>query len=674
MPPKNSIEKQIHALQVALREHNYHYYVMDAPEIPDAEYDRLFRELEALEAANPSYITRDSPTQRVGGEPLSVFTQIKHSVPMLSLGNAFSSQEVEEFEARIQTHLELEEVDFCVEPKLDGLAISLRYERGVLVLGATRGDGSTGEDVTHNVRTIQSIPLKLRGNDVPELLEVRGEIFMPKKGFDELNQRQIALGEKTFANPRNAAAGSLRQLDPKITVDRPLAIYVYGLGQVSEGHAFSTHYQMLEGLKAFGLPMSPEVRLVKGAKGCLAYYSDISDKREELPYEIDGVVYKVNDIHLQKRMGFISRAPRWAIAHKFPAQEEMTTVQGIDVQVGRTGAITPVARLAPVFVGGVTVTNATLHNQDELERKDIRIGDTVIVRRAGDVIPQVVSAVLSKRPAEATPFKLPTHCPICNSEIVRIEGEAVARCSGGLYCPAQQKEAIKHFSSRKALDIDGLGDKLVEQLFEEKRIANIADLFDLKFEDLVNLERMADKSAENLLTAIEKSKETTLPRFIYALGIREVGEATALSLASHFGELKKIEDASEEELQEVPDVGPIVAKHIVRFFKQAHNREIITKLESKIGRLTYTQQAGVQALNKMTFVLTGTLSVMTRSEAKAALQALGAKVSGSVSKKTHYVIAGADPGSKVDKAKKLGVKVLDENDLSKLLKSPEDFV
>lgn len=677
MPQINHIQQQINALRKTLREHNYRYYVMDSPDIPDAEYDRLYRELEVLETENPELIVADSPTQRVGGEPIPLFSQVTHRVPMLSLGNAFTEQEVEDFEGRIKNHLELESVNYCVEPKLDGLAVSLRYENGRLVQCSTRGDGATGEDVTHNVRTIQSVPLMLRGDNIPALLEIRGEVFMPKSGFDKLNQRQVKLGEKPFANPRNAAAGSLRQLDPKVTAGRPLAIYLYGLGQVSEGFEFETHFQMLQGLKILGLPVSPEVKITSGAEGCLSYYADISEKRASLPYEIDGVVYKVDDIKLQQRMGFISRAPRWAIAHKFPAQEEMTTVLGIDVQVGRTGAITPVARLAPVFVGGVTVTNATLHNQDELERKDIRIGDTVIIRRAGDVIPQVVSVVMSRRLNDFQTFKLPERCPICDSDVERIEGEVVARCSGGLYCPAQQKEAIKHFSSRKALDIDGLGDKLVDQLFEEKLITNIADLYHLKLkrEALVKLERMGEKSADNLLLAIEKSKMTTLPRFIYALGIREVGEATALSLANHFGDLDEISETNDDVLQTVSDVGPIVAKHIVRFFHQAHNREVIVKLKAaEIRWPAHTVKAGGQALDKIIIVLTGTLSNMSRGEAKAELQALGAKVSGSVSKKTHYVIAGADPGSKVDKAEKLGVKVLSEDDLTQLLKSPENYV
>lgn len=677
MPQKSNVENRINVLRAEILEHNHRYYVLDDPEIPDSEYDRLLRELQDLESKHPELITPDSPTQRVGAEPLAAFSQVKHSVPMLSLNNAFSEQEIYDFEQRIKDHLDLEDIEFCAEPKLDGLAVSLRYESGHLVLCSTRGDGTTGEDVTHNVRTIHSVPLILRGKNVPELLEVRGEVFMPKKGFDELNQRQLGAGEKVFANPRNAAAGSLRQLDPRITAERPLSIYLYGLGQVSAGFEFSDHYQMLQSLKDLGFPISPEVKLVSGAKGCLTYYQQLSEKRERLPYEIDGVVFKVNDLQLQQRMGFISRAPRWAIAHKFPAQEEMTKVLDIDVQVGRTGAITPVARLEPVFVGGVTVTNATLHNQDELERKDIRIGDTVIIRRAGDVIPQIVSVVASKRPKGTTAFKLPTRCPICDSEVVRIEGEAIARCSGGLYCPAQQKEAIKHYASRKAMDIDGLGDKIVEQLFEEKLIENISDLYNLKDKknELLQLERMGEKSLENLLASIEKSKQTTLARFIYSLGIREVGEATAMALANYFADLDKLKAAGTEALQKVSDVGPVVAAHIEHFFQQPHNLEVIEKIIS--AGVVWPKpeiKTGAQVLDKMTFVLTGTLSNMSRNEAKAELQALGAKVSGSVSKKTHYVIVGSDPGSKVDKAEKLGVKILDEEDFKQLLETPENFV
>ena len=679
MPKSKDISQRIEALRKEIREHNFRYYVEDDPDIPDAEYDRLMRQLEQHEADHPELVTDDSPTQRVGAEPLKAFSQVTHSIPMLSLGNAFSAEEIQDFNQRITESLEVKTIDYAVEPKLDGLAISLRYEGGELVQGATRGDGTTGENVTHNVRTIKSIPLKLRGKDVPPLLEVRGEIFMPKQGFDELNKRQEKNDEKTFANPRNAAAGSLRQLDPKITAERPLTIYVYALGeaknQKGESLSFENHFALLQQLKRWGLPVCPELKKVKGAEGCLKYYDYLSEKRDSLPYEIDGVVYKVNDYDQQQRMGFVAKAPRWAIAHKFPAQEEMTVIEDIDVQVGRTGALTPVARLKPVFVGGVTVTNATLHNQDEIDRKDIRVGDTVIIRRAGDVIPQVVKVVESKRHKGARKFYLPKKCPVCGSEVFKDEGEAVNRCSGGLYCAAQQKEAIKHFASRKAMDIDGLGDKLVEQFFEEKLIENISDLYRLNRSDLVKLERLGEKSVDNLLTSIEKSKKTTLAKFIYSLGIREVGEATAMALANYFLDLEKLKKADAEGLQKVSDVGPVVAKHIEHFFSQQHNLDVIEKIISAgVNWPKPEAKIGGQVLDKMTFVLTGTLSSMGRSEAKAQLQALGAKVTGSVSKKTNYVIAGADPGSKVDKAEKLGVRVLTEEEFADLLVKPEAYL
>jgi len=675
MPKNKSPSQRIDALREQIRHHNYLYYVQDQPEIPDAEYDRLLRELEMLEAEHPDLITADSPTQRVGAEPLKAFKQVKHAVPMLSLSNAFDEQEVDDFNRRVEEQLDLANINYSVEPKLDGLAVSLRYEKGELVLAATRGDGTTGEDVTLNVRTIKSVPLKLLGKNIPALLEVRGEVFMPKKGFDNLNQRQAEAEEKTFANPRNAAAGSLRQLNPKITADRPLSIYVYGLGEISEEVSFKSHFAMLQGLKVLGLPVCPEVEQVTGTEGCLKYYKALGSKRDALPYEIDGVVYKVDDFQQQARMGFVSRAPRWAIAHKFPAQEEMTKILGIDVQVGRTGALTPVARLEPVHVGGVTVTNATLHNQDEIDRKDIRVGDTVIIRRAGDVIPQVVSVVKSHRPDKTRKFHLPSKCPVCGSDVESDEGEAVVRCTGGLYCAAQQKQAIKHFASRKAMDIDGLGDKLVEQFFEESLISNVSDLYSLQFDDLIKLERMGEKSVNNLLEAIDKSKNTTLPRFLYSLGIREVGEATAQALAIYFKSLEPIMAAEEETLQSVPDVGPIVAKHIATFFQQKHNREVIDHLlEAGIKWSAIVESNTKQVLEKKTFVLTGTLSDMGRSEAKAKLQALGAKVTGSVSKKTSFVIAGSDPGSKVDKAEKLGVRVLNEEQFRELLASPEKFL
>lgn len=673
MSKKQSVADRVEQLREEIREHNYRYYVLDDPDIPDAEYDRLMQELQGLEQQHPDLITPDSPTQRVGAKPLTAFDEVKHRVPMLSLNNAFSNDEVQDFDRRIRERLDLDKITYTAEPKLDGLAVSLRYEQGELVQAATRGDGQTGEDVTQNVKTIHSVPLRLRGK-VPDVLEVRGEVFMTLAGFEKLNQQQTQDGNKTFANPRNAAAGSLRQLDSSITAKRPLSIYVYGLGEISKDLNIPTHYQLLEALKDLGLPVCPEVDLVQGPKGCLEYYQQLGDKRTRLPYEIDGVVYKVNDYEQQQRMGFVSRAPRWAIAHKFPAHEEMTKIVEIDVQVGRTGALTPVARLEPVHVGGVTVTNATLHNQDEIDRKDIRVGDTVVIRRAGDVIPQVMSVVMSRRSKKAKKYHLPTQCPICGSDVERDEGEAVVRCTGGLYCAAQQKQAIKHYASRKAMDIDGLGDKLVDQFFDESLIQNVADLYSLKFDDLVKLERMGEKSVNNLLNAIEKSKETTLPRFLYSLGIREVGEATAQAIASHFKSLDAIMDATSETLQKVPDVGPVVAKHIETFFNQKHNQEVIQKLlDAGIHWPKIVASNAKQVLEKKTFVLTGTLSDMTRNDAKAKLQSLGAKVTGSVSAKTSYVVAGAEAGSKLTKAEKLGVKILDENDFQKLLEHPEDF-
>ncbi|MDH5692450.1 MAG: NAD-dependent DNA ligase LigA [Gammaproteobacteria bacterium] len=661
-------KRRIEQLREQIEHHNYQYYVLDNPEVPDAEYDRLMRELESLEQAHPEFVSSESPTQRVGAQPLDSFKQVIHTVPMLSLANAFDEQEVADFDKRIREKLEEDAIQYFAEPKLDGLAISLRYEQGKLVTAATRGDGAQGEDVTQNVRTIQSVPLKLLGKNIPDLLEVRGEVFMPLDGFEKLNQRQRDNEEKTFANPRNAAAGSLRQLDSRITAARPLTIYCYGLGECSETIAQS-HSQLMNKLKAFGLPVNPLGKPCRGTNALLVYYQNLLAQRSQLSYEIDGVVYKVDDFKQQQEMGFVSRAPRWAIAHKFPAQEEMTVVENIDVQVGRTGAITPVARLKPVFVGGVTVTNATLHNQDEVERKDVRIGDTVIVRRAGDVIPEVVSVVLSHRPEKTSKFVLPKTCPECDSEVIRIEGEAVARCSGGLFCPAQRKEAIKHFASRKAMDIDGLGDKLVEQLADGGYIKDMADLYALEVDVLAGLERMGNKSAENLAKALTKSKETTFARFLYALGIREVGEATAASLASHFVSLDALAAANEEQLQAIQDIGPVVARHIVTFFHQPHNREVLLKL-AKAG-IHWPEpkivDASEQRLKGKTFVLTGTLSEMTRDEAKAKLQALGAKVTGSVSKKTDFVVAGTEAGSKLDKANALGVQVLNEKDFIELL-------
>lgn len=666
----SDIRERAEQLREQLNHHNYLYYVLDNPEIPDAEYDRLFRELQQLESDYPALITSDSPTQRVGGTPLKAFNEVRHEIPMLSLGNAFSDEELGDFDRRVRDGLGVAAVRYSAEPKLDGLAISIRYERGVLVRAATRGDGSRGEDVTQNVRTIESVPLRLLGNDWPEILEVRGEVYMPKAGFEALNERQCEKGEKPFANPRNAAAGSLRQLDSRITATRPLSIFCYGVGVVEGVDLPATHSAIMKRLREWGLRICPEQDVVEGVEGCLEFYRKTGELRETLPYEIDGVVYKVDRIDQQQQLGFVSRAPRWAIAHKFPAQEEMTRIEAIDVQVGRTGAITPVARLEPVHVGGVVVTNATLHNQDEIDRKDVRIGDTVIVRRAGDVIPEVVSVVLSRRPDETSRFTLPSRCPECNSAVERIEGEAVARCSGGLYCPAQRKEAIKHFASRRAMDIEGLGDKLVELLVDQGLINDVADLFSLQASQLAGLERMGEKSAANLVAALETSKETTLARFLYALGIREVGEATAHTLAAHFGSLETLERADTESLIEVQDVGPIVADHIHTFFEQPHNLEVIEKLLRAGVSWPEVEkiEEGTLSLKGKTFVLTGTLSTLSRNEAKQRLQALGAKVTGSVSKKTDYVVAGESAGSKLTKAEALGITVLDEDELIKLLR------
>ncbi|MFO7592571.1 MAG: NAD-dependent DNA ligase LigA [Pseudomonadota bacterium] len=664
----DEVQQRVEELRRLIAHHNYRYYALDDPEIPDAEYDRLFRELQQLEQDYPDLITPDSPTQRVGAEPLKGFAEVRHAIPMLSLGNVFSEEELTDFDRRVREGLGVDEVAYCVEPKLDGLAISIRYENGVLVRAATRGDGATGEDVTQNVRTIEAVPLKLYGEDYPEVLEVRGEVYMDKAGFEHLNQRQREKGEKTFANPRNAAAGSLRQLDSRITAQRPLTIYCYGVGVVEGAEMPGRHSEILEKLKQWGLRVCPEIRVVQGAQGCLDYYNEIGERRDSLPYEIDGVVYKVDSLARQQELGFVSRAPRWATAHKFPAQEEMTRLNDVEWQVGRTGALTPVARLEPVHVGGVMVSNATLHNPDEIARKDVRIGDTVIVRRAGDVIPEVVGMVASRRPDDTVPIETPTHCPICGSDVLQDEGEAVPRCTGGLFCSAQRKNAIKHFASRKAMDIDGLGDKLVEQLVDADLIKDVADLYALTREQLAGLERMGEKSAANLVDALEKSKATTLERFLYALGIREVGESTARTLANHFGSLDKVEQAEEAQLLEVEDVGPIVAHHIHTFFRQPHNREVIDKLIAAGVQWPDVErmQAEEQPLAGQTFVLTGSLSTFTRDEAKERLQALGAKVSGSVSKKTGVVVAGEAAGSKLAKAEQLGVEVWDEARLQAL--------
>ena len=663
------VSKRAAELREQLRYHNHRYYVLDDPEIPDAEYDRLLRELQTLETEHPALITPDSPTQRVGAEPIKAFGEVRHEVPMLSLDNAFSVDDMANFDRRVRERLEVDEVQYTAEPKLDGLAVSLLYEHGVLVRGATRGDGSTGEDITQNVRTIASIPLKLMGKKAPAVLEVRGEVFISHAGFRRLNKRADAQEQKRFVNPRNAAAGSLRQLDPRITAQRPLEIYCYGIGRL-EGRALpKCHSDALGLLTDLGLRVYPGIETVMGLDGCNDYYDRMEAQRAKLSFDIDGVVFKVDRLRQQQELGFVSRAPRWAIARKFPAQEEMTRVLDIDVQVGRTGAITPVARLEPVFVGGVTVTNATLHNEDEVKRKDVRSGDTVMVRRAGDVIPEVVQVVKAKRPKNTRAFVMPGTCPVCGSEIEKAEDEAVARCSGGLYCAAQRKEAIKHFASRRAMDIEGLGDKLVEQLVDQGLIEDIADLFGLAAATLAGLERMGEKSAANLVAALERSKHTTLDRFLFALGIREVGEATAQGLAQAFGDLDALVAADEERLLAVRDVGPIVAQHIVAFFRQSHNRAVVDKLIAAGIQWPAVEVPAQehQTLAGKTFVLTGTLSGLTRNDAKARLQALGAKVTGSVSKKTDYVVAGTEAGAKLSKAEELGVEILDEEGLLALL-------
>lgn len=659
----SKLREKVLELRKELERHNYRYYALDDPEISDAEYDRLFHELKAIETAHPELITPESPTQRVGAKPLTSFNNITHQIPMLSLDNAFTSEDLEAFVKRIQDKLKIKDIEFTCEPKLDGLAISLMYENGKLVYAATRGDGIQGEDVTLNVRTIKSIPLHLQ-NNYPKKLEVRGEIYLPKEGFYALNREAEARGDKLFANPRNAAAGSLRQLDPTITAKRPLNIYCYGYGIVEGYELPKKHSEILNLLKHWGMRICPEIQLRHGAEGCLAFYNEILSKREKLAYEIDGVVYKVNQIELQESLGFVSRAPRWAIAHKFPAQEETTQIEHVDFQVGRTGTLTPVARLYPVQVGGATVSNATLHNMDEIERKDVRISDTVIVRRAGDVIPEVVSVILSKRPIHAKKIILPTACPVCGSEVTRIKGEAAARCNAGLFCSAQRKQAIIHFASRKALNIEGLGDKLIEQLVDSQLIKTPADLYHLTKVQLAELERMGEKSAQNIMYALEKSKATTLNRFIYALGIREVGEATALLLAQHFGSLENLMNANEEELLTIQDVGPIVAQHIRAFFHEHHNREVINALEQAgVNWPDMLKKADLSHFfSGKTVVLTGTLSSMSREEATEKLQALGAKVAKSVSSKTDYLIAGEDAGSKLKKAQELNITILSDKD------------
>ncbi|MBA6383079.1 NAD-dependent DNA ligase LigA [Colwellia sp. BRX10-6] len=668
---------RVQELHQLINQLNHQYYDLDEPSVPDAEYDRLMRELISIETAEPELKLLDSPSQKVGGQALKSFSQVTHQVPMLSLDNVFSGDEWQAFAKRVKDRLlSKETIKYCAEPKLDGLAVSLRYENGVLVQAATRGDGAVGENITVNVRTIKSIPLKLTGDNYPDILEVRGEVFMPKASFNALNASALKKGEKIFANPRNAAAGSLRQLDSKIAAKRNLAFYVYGIGYVEQASSQTlgeewlenSHYQRLCQLKTLGLPMCPEVKLLSDSSEVASFYQYIMQERDNLSYEIDGTVFKVDDIALQKKLGFVARAPRWATAYKFPAQEETTQLLDVDFQVGRTGAITPVARLNPIFVGGVTVSNATLHNQDEIERLGIKINDFVTIRRAGDVIPQIVSVQLQKRPENSRDIVFPTTCPVCDSAVVKAEGEAVLRCTGGLYCGAQRKEAIKHFSSRKALDIDGLGDKLVEQLVDENLIKTPADLFKLTELDVSTMARMGKKSADNLISGLVKARSTTLPKFIYALGIREVGETTATNLANYFLNFSAIKVANEETLQKVPDVGAVVAKNIIQFFQQDHNIEVVSELESIMSWSDIeVKSAEQQPLKDKIFVLTGTLTQMGRNEAKAELQALGAKVSGSISVKTDFLVAGEKAGSKLTKAQDLGVDILTEDELVTLL-------
>ncbi|OAT22921.1 DNA ligase [Buttiauxella gaviniae ATCC 51604] len=669
----DTIEQKITQLRTTLRHHEYLYHVLDTPEIPDAEYDRLMAELRSLEDTHPELITPDSPTQRVGAAPLSEFTQVRHEVPMLSLDNAFDEASYLAFNKRVQDRLKSPEaITFCCELKLDGLAVSLLYEDGVLIRAATRGDGTTGENITANVRTIRSIPLKLRGENIPRRLEVRGEVFLPQAGFEKINEEARRTGGKIFANPRNAAAGSLRQLDPRITAKRPLTFFCYGVGLLEGGELPASHHGRLQQFKEWGLPVSDRIRLCNTPEEVLAFYHQVEADRPKLGFDIDGVVIKVDSLALQETLGFVARAPRWAVAFKFPAQEQMTFVRDVEFQVGRTGAITPVARLEPVQVAGVLVSNATLHNADEIERLGLRIGDRVVIRRAGDVIPQVVGVVESERPENTTEIVFPTHCPVCSSDVERVEGEAVARCTGGLICGAQRKEALKHFVSRRALDVDGMGDKIIDQLVEKEYVHTPADLFRLTAGKLTGLDRMGPKSAQNVVAALEKAKETTFARFLYALGIREVGEATAAGLAAHFVTLDALIAASIEDLQKVPDVGIVVATHTFNFFAEESNREVIRQLTEEAGVhwpapvIIKAEEIDSPFAGK-TVVLTGSLTIMSRDDAKARLVALGAKVAGSVSKKTDLVIAGEAAGSKLVKAQELGIDVIDEAEMIRLL-------
>jgi DNA ligase (NAD+) len=669
----DQLKQELQALKVKLHRHNYQYYVLDNPEIPDAEYDKLTQRLIVIETQQPDWITVDSPTQRVGGQPLDGFTSVKHALPMLSLDNAFSVDELRSYQKRLEDRLKFTpDWVYCCEPKLDGLAVSLLYVDGILIQAATRGDGTTGENITENVRTIRSIPLQLQGAGFPSRLEVRGEVFMTKVGFEKLNVMADKKGDKRFVNPRNAAAGSLRQLDPKITATRPLSFYAYAVGEVAGGTLVEGQFERLQALKTWGLPVSDVIEQVSGLENMLAYQAMLTEKRPNLPFDIDGIVIKVNDFDLQRQLGFVAKAPRWAIAYKFPAEEATTVLENVEFQVGRTGAITPVAKLTPVFVGGVTVSNATLHNADEVQRLGVKIGDTVIVRRAGDVIPQIAGVVLSERLDHAESIIFPTKCPVCQSHIERLDGEVVARCTGGLFCRAQCKEALKHFVSRKAMDVDGCGDKILEQLVDREWITTPADLFKLTEIQLTTLERMGPKSASNLVSALEKSKETTLGRFLYALGIRDVGETTAQTLAQYFKSLEALQSASEETLLKVPDVGVVVAARIVHFFKEPHNVTVINELQV-VGvhwvDLQDIAEVSDNPVKDKVMVLTGTLTVLNRTDAKNALVALGAKVTSSVSSKTDILIAGDSAGSKLAKAESLNIEIWDEKQLIDLLKN-----
>ncbi len=663
-PAPASVQQRVARLRADIERHNYRYHVLDNPEIPDSEYDRLLRELRALEEEFPALVNPDSPTQRVGGAPVDAFSQVRHRMPMLSLDNAFSREEVEGFDRRVRERLEAERaIQYACEMKLDGLAVSLTYRRGSLEIAATRGDGTVGEDVTHNIRTIQSVPLRLAGSGHPELLEARGEVLMSIAGFREMNRRAEEKGEKVFVNPRNAAAGSLRQLDPRLAASRPLEIFFYGAGVVEGARLPGTHSEVLEKLRGWGLRTSPESRVVEGVEGLLDYYEEIGRKRAKLRYQIDGVVYKVDSLEQQRELGFVARAPRWAIAHKFPAEEEMTRVRAIEWQVGRTGALTPVARLEPVFVGGATVANATLHNIDELQRKDVRVGDTVVLRRAGDVIPEVVRVIPEKRPHDTVPAQLPDRCPVCGSDVEREEGEAVARCTGALVCPAQLKESLRHFASRRAMDIEGLGSKLIDQLVDQSLVKDAADLYRLRVEVLAELDRMGEKSAAKLAKALDRSRETSFPRFLFALGIRDVGEATAEALARHFRTIDHLRESDVAGIEEVPDVGPITAGHVHAFLQERRNTQVIDALIELGVRWPDmpADRAGSRELEGKTFVLTGKLSSLSRDEAGDLIRARGGSVSGSVSKKTDFVVVGEEAGSKLKKATQLGVQTLDED-------------